>query len=112
MDDLQAAAEHVRRERGGPVAAIGFSAGGHLIASLGCARRSGEGGQLLDGQLLVYPAIVIEPDDCDFHNRDGRGGFPKKAPQHGQSGRLGKGMSGHHGLLRLHLKASGCPRHS
>ena len=88
MDDLQAAAEHVRRERGGPVAAIGFSAGGHLIASLGCARRSGEGGQLLDGQLLVYPAIVIEPDDCDFHNRDGRGGFPKKANSHGQSGVL------------------------
>ena len=28
-------------------------------------------------------------------------------PQHGQSGRLGDAMAGHHGLLRLHLKASG-----
>lgn len=36
MDDLQAAAEHCRLVRPGePVAAIGFSAGGHLVASLG-----------------------------------------------------------------------------
>ena len=34
------------------------------------------------------------------------------APQHGQSGRLGGARSGHHGLVRLHLNAWGCPPHS
>ena len=32
--------------------------------------------------------------------------------QHGQSGRLGEGIAGHHGLISLHLKARGCPPHS
>ena len=32
--------------------------------------------------------------------------------QHGQSGRLGEAIAGHHGLVRLHLKARGCPPHS
>ena len=32
--------------------------------------------------------------------------------QHGQSRRLGGAISGHHGLVRLHLKAWGCPPHS
>ena len=32
--------------------------------------------------------------------------------ERGQSGRLGGAVSGHHGLLRLHLKACGCPAHS
>ena len=32
--------------------------------------------------------------------------------QHGQSGRLGGGISGHRGPLRVHLKAWGCPPYS
>jgi len=32
--------------------------------------------------------------------------------QHGQSGRLGEAIAGLHGLIRLHLKAWGCPPHS
>jgi len=32
--------------------------------------------------------------------------------QDGQGGRLGEAMTGHHGLLRLHLMAWGCPPHS
>ena len=36
----------------------------------------------------------------------------RPASQHGQSGRLGGAISGHHGPIRLHLKARGCPPHS
>ena len=36
----------------------------------------------------------------------------EKEHQHCQSGRLGGAMAGRHGLLRLHLKAWGCPPHS
>ena len=32
--------------------------------------------------------------------------------QHGQSGRLGEAIAGHHGLLRLRSKAWGCSTHS
>ena len=75
LDDLEAAVRRVRQMRSGPVAAIGFSAGGHLIASLGLRAN----GTLLDAQALIYPAVVIRKDDCDFHNRTGRAGFPGKA---------------------------------
>ena len=34
------------------------------------------------------------------------------ALRHGRSGRLGGATAGLHGLLRLHLKAWGCPSHS
>ena len=34
------------------------------------------------------------------------------ALQDGQSGSLGEAIAGHHGLIRLHLKARGCPPHS
>ena len=44
LDDLEAAVRRVRQMRTGPVAAIGFSAGGHLIASLGLRAN----GTLLD----------------------------------------------------------------
>ena len=44
LDDLEAAVRRVRQMRSGPVAAIGFSAGGHLIASLGLRAN----GTLLD----------------------------------------------------------------
>ena len=75
LDDLEQAVRCVRQMRSGPVAAIGFSAGGHLIASLGLRAN----GALLDGQCLIYPAVVIRRDDCDFHNRTGRSGFPSRA---------------------------------
>ena len=35
-----------------------------------------------------------------------------KAPRRGQSGRLGAAIAGHQRLMRLHLKARGCPPHS
>jgi len=35
-----------------------------------------------------------------------------KAHAHGQSGRFAEAIAGHHGLLRLHLKAWGCPSHA
>jgi len=63
MDDLEAAVAHVRKTRGGPVGAIGFSAGSHLIASL--CRRAGARGQAqpLDAQVLVYPCL--DPREWD-----------------------------------------------
>ena len=36
----------------------------------------------------------------------------RRVLQHGQSGRLGGAIAGHHGLVRLHLKAWGCPPHT
>ena len=40
------------------------------------------------------------------------GFLPDKYVPHGQSGLLGEAIAGHQGLIRLHLKAGGCPRHS
>lgn len=59
LDDLEDAVRLVRSLRRGPVVAIGFSAGGHLVASLGarCEERAPGGPQPLDGQVLVYPGI-------------------------------------------------------
>jgi len=54
--DLEAAVKLLRRLSRGKVAAIGFSAGGHLVASHAIAARS-KGKRLLDAQVLVYPAI-------------------------------------------------------
>ena len=39
-------------------------------------------------------------------------GTVESAEQHDQSGRLGGARSGRRGLMRLHLKAWGCPPHS
>ena len=71
LDDLEAAVNSVRSIRGGPVAALGFSAGGHLIASLAlrCAERKQH--QLLDAQVLVYPGI----DGRDWKHPDYNGFF-------------------------------------
>lgn len=58
LKDLEDAAWLVRRTYGGPVAAMGFSAGGHLVASLGLQTKSVKGGRRpLDAQVLVYPCI-------------------------------------------------------
>ena len=40
LDDLETAARVVQKERAGPVAALGFSAGGHLIGTPADTRRS------------------------------------------------------------------------
>lgn len=65
-DDLTAAVKLVRSMCKGPVAALGFSAGGHLIAShslhQGCQRKKLKRGKKhLDAQILVYPCI--DPSD-------------------------------------------------
>merc|ERR1712176_1170123 len=61
LNDLSSAIEEVRRTHGGPVAAMGFSAGGHLVASLGVLGVRAQAGRArrlrLDAQVLVYPCI-------------------------------------------------------
>ena len=58
LDDLEAAVRRVRQMRSGPVAAIGFSAGGHLIASLGLRAN----GTLLDPNPNPSPNPDPDPD--------------------------------------------------
>jgi acetyl esterase/lipase len=71
LDDLRTAVEQVRCNFDGPVGAVGFSAGGHLIASL-ALRMTGANAALkpLDAQVLVYPAIDGtewgQEDNCGF----------------------------------------------
>ena len=94
LDDLEAAAARVRESRPGPVAALGFSAGGHLIASL--ALRAAQRGQRqpLDAQVLVYPGIDgrdwDHPEYNGFFNL-GRWKIPAKAAKlhRGQDALLG-----------------------
>jgi len=72
ITDLEEAVAMVRRHKDGPVAAMGFSAGGHLVASLGLrlGRRDRSSGGALDGQVLVYPCIDgsgwAKPDEAGF----------------------------------------------
>ena len=82
LDDLEAAAHKVRSMRPGPVAALGFSAGGHLIASL--ARRAGERGQKqpLDAQVLAYPGFDSHDWYSPWYNgffNKGKWKIPKRA---------------------------------
>lgn len=71
LQDLTNAVEQVRSTYNGPVATMGFSAGGHLAASL-ALRTKGKTAMLqaLDAQVLVYPCIDSSawghPDDCGF----------------------------------------------
>jgi len=71
LQDLTDAVERVRSTYPGPVAAMGFSAGGHLVASL-ALRTKGKNAMLqpLDAQVLVYPCIDSsgwgDPDACGF----------------------------------------------
>lgn len=69
LSDLQTAVSLVRRRHRGLVAAIGFSAGGHLVASHAVAARK-MGRRQLDAQVLVYPAI-----DCSDWGHPRRHGF-------------------------------------
>ncbi|CAE8628549.1 unnamed protein product [Polarella glacialis] len=74
LEDLGEAVELVRNAHGGPIAAMGFSAGGHLVASL--ALKSGANGKVkkadsklcrpLDAQVLIYPCI----DGSDWGHKD------------------------------------------
>ena len=73
LDDLEAAANRLRGMRSGPVAALGFSAGGHLIASLGLRSAQRKQAQPLDAQVLVYPGI----DGRDWHSPEYNGFFTK-----------------------------------
>lgn len=61
LEDFASALAYVRKNFRGPVAAVGFSAGGHLVASSQLAHNSSVSGgsfrRLLDAQVLVYPCI-------------------------------------------------------
>lgn len=75
IEDLDAAVKLVRSTCKGPVAAVGFSAGGHLVASH--ALRQGKLKRRrkdVDAQILIYPGIDPKdwkhPDKCGFHEFD------------------------------------------
>ncbi|CAE7495606.1 axeA1 [Symbiodinium sp. CCMP2456] len=73
LADLEAAVSLVRQHKDGPVAAVGFSAGGHLVASLSlrlAKRDRPTGGYPLDAQVLVYPCI-----DSSGWGKPGEAGF-------------------------------------
>ena len=80
LDDLESAARTVRKLRPGPVCALGFSAGGHLIASLALRSARRKQPQPLDAQVLVYPGIDARdwrhPEYNGFFNH-GRWSIPK-----------------------------------
>jgi len=94
LDDLEAAIARVRECRPGPVAALGFSAGGHLIASLALRAAQRSQKQPLDAQVLVYPGIDCRdwkhPEYNGFFNL-GRWKIPTKAAKlhRGQEALLG-----------------------
>lgn len=70
IDDLCVAIDHARSTREGPVVALGFSAGGHMIATH--AVRQVQKDRLLDGQVLVYAGIDgsewLDPITCGFND--------------------------------------------
>jgi len=57
LDDLESAVGVARQLRPGPVAALGFSAGGHLIAALAARAAAMGRPQPLDANVLVYPSL-------------------------------------------------------
>ena len=78
LDDFSAALRYIKRSRGGPVVAMGFSAGGHLIASHAvrhAAEASGKSTEFqVDGQVLAYAAIDgldwLDPQTCGFFDAE------------------------------------------
>lgn len=71
LEDLRSAVDVVRKMHGGPVAAMGFSAGGHLVASLALESKNSKkidksGRKTFDAQVLVYPCI----DSSDWGDED------------------------------------------
>eukprot|EP00966_Prymnesium_polylepis_P171822 3973771-Prymnesium_polylepis.1 len=86
LDDLEAAAGAARHHRPGPVAAIGFSAGGHLVAALG-ARAAARGHcQPLDAAVVAYPSI----DAKVWADADSAGFTPVRAANGLEDGALPK----------------------
>jgi len=74
LQDLSMAVKSVRQSVEGPLGAIGFSAGGHLVASLALQQDGGESEDPLpplDAQVLVYPGL----DANDWQNTDSCGFF-------------------------------------
>jgi len=73
---------------------------------------------VLLGCKLLWYAAEESPTPKGWIDVRGAAVAPQRASQkgryvqHGQRGRLGEAMAGHHGLLRLHLRAWGCPSHS
>lgn len=87
LDDLDDAVRLVRAMRDGPVAAIGFSAAGHLIASNAIRSARRDGRPLLDAQVLIYPSIdprdwTNDSDVGAHHGFFNRGSWsaPNKVP--------------------------------
>eukprot|EP00913_Durusdinium_trenchii_P000449 g411.t1 len=71
-EDLEVAAQLLRQTFRGPVCALGFSAGGHLVASVGL--RTSQATRPLEAQALVYPCIDgrdwADEDTCGFWGDD------------------------------------------
>ena len=86
------------------------------------SRRRAAAERLTDEQQAALFAAIdvdgsgaIDLDELVAFGRSIEAGWTREAcaaRQHGQSGRLGEAMAGLHGLIRLHLKARGCPPHS
>uniref|UniRef100_A0A7S2VM14 Alpha/beta hydrolase fold-3 domain-containing protein n=1 Tax=Zooxanthella nutricula TaxID=1333877 RepID=A0A7S2VM14_9DINO len=112
LSDFERAIHFVRRTRPGPVAAIGFSAGGHLVASHAVAARK-KGRRPLDAQVLIYPAI----DGADWAHPykngfwDWEQCFPKAAPLLENRGALlgGRGFAAPPTFLVASTADSVCP---
>lgn len=72
QQDLEVAAQLLRQTFRGPVCALGFSAGGHLVASVGL--RTSQATRPLEAQALVYPCIDgrdwADEDTCGFWGDD------------------------------------------
>ena len=89
LDDLESAAARARELRPGPVCAIGFSAGAHLIAALGARAAARAARQPLDAAVVVYPTIdASEWADAELGGfsraaRAGRG--PRALPTHART---------------------------
>ena len=75
QEDLISAAEILRKQFQGPVCAMGFSAGGHLVASVASRRnRRRKNQRNLEAQALIYPCIDgsdwADEESCGFWGDD------------------------------------------
>ena len=104
-----------QKERGGSGAGGAGGAGGG-----GAGGGGGDGSMVAEAAALEAAAVRLEKARKLYGGvatelcRQLRSESKQRAQvyEHGQSGRLGGAMAGHHGLIRLHLKDCGCPRHS
>lgn len=87
LSDLRAAVRRVRHMHGGLVGALGFSAGGHLIASQAVEENRGsQTTATLDAQVLVYAAI----DGTDWQSSRACGFFATEKCLAGASSLMSK----------------------